>query len=71
MRHNLNDLADIEKLQYAIDCVQHGIAFPGAIQDFLEQHSLLESIRNPKVTNVNARKATTKGKPRVRSRPTA
>jgi hypothetical protein len=58
----LADLDDIEKIEYAIDCVKHGTPFPGVIQDFLIEHCLYDLITKPKERYVPVSKKSTKSK---------
>lgn len=66
MRRNLESLDDLDKLKYAIECMEQGTPFPTAISDFLIEHGLYELITKPKVRNVTNRKTHSPRKPRVR-----
>lgn len=61
MSKPLADLDDIQKIEYAIDCVKHDVPYPQVISDFLVHHNLYDLITKPKERYVPVSKESTKG----------
>jgi len=46
MKTQLDNLSNIEKLRYAVECMEHDVSFPTDIRDFLVKAGLYDLITN-------------------------
>lgn len=44
MSASLKDLDPLDKLEMAIECMEYNVPFPGVIQDFLLEHSIIDIV---------------------------